>query len=383
MRNWARFACICVLVIANHAGRAAEPDVVVIDRDAEARQPQAAVDSRGRIHVAYGAGSSVKWAVSTDGGRSFRVSTIAKTPSLALGMRRGPRIAVSENAVVIAAVVGAVGKGKDGDVIAWRSEDDGNTWKQQRINSITASAREGLHALAAGPAGAVYCAWIDLRNGVSELWGARSADGGVTWEADNRIYRSPDGGICPCCHPAAAFGVDGSLAVMWRNQINNARDLYFARSTDGGKSFGEPGKLGKKTWIFNACPMDGGSIAIGRNGEIESTWIRAGAVFDSEPAKPEVKLGDGAQPWNCTGREGTFRVWLARRPGRLLLQTPSATEPVLLAESANDPAIAAPLDGAGPVVAVWESVPNGGIAARVVAPARAARRQSTDSNLSK
>ena len=81
----------------------------------------------------------------------------------------------------------------DGDVLAWRSIDGGASWSgPRRVNGVEGSAREGLHALAAGPDGSLFCAWVDLRDGRAEVYGARSADGGASWEPDVLIYRSPD-----------------------------------------------------------------------------------------------------------------------------------------------------------------------------------------------
>ena len=186
--------------------------------DREGKQPQVAVDARGRIYIAFGRGNTVRLASSTDGGRSYDVNTVGEVGSLALGMRRGPRVAATDSSIVVTAIGGREGKGRDGDVLAWCSEDGGKTWAgPTRINAVEGSAREGLHGMAAGPEGRVYCTWLDLRSEKMEIYGALSKDGGATWEPDVLVYRSPDGSVCTCCHPSAAFGPDGTLHVMWRN----------------------------------------------------------------------------------------------------------------------------------------------------------------------
>src|SRR4051794_19304205 len=63
--------------------------------DREGRQPQVAVDAGGRIHVVFGRGNTVRLAVSTDRGQTYRVGTVGSVDTLALGMRRGPRVAVT------------------------------------------------------------------------------------------------------------------------------------------------------------------------------------------------------------------------------------------------------------------------------------------------
>lgn len=338
--------------------------------DRDGKQPQAAVDAKGRIYIAFGRGNAVRLAVSADGGRTFDVSTVGSIGSLALGMRRGPRVAASADAVVVTAIGGSKGKGQDGDVFSWRSADAGKTWDgPTRVNSVESSAREGLHAMASGPDGKVFTTWLDLRNKRTEIYGALSKDGGKTWEPDALVYRSPEKSVCECCHPSAAFGPDGTLQVMWRNQLGGKRDLYLASSPDGGKTFRAAQKLGRGTWTLNACPMDGGAVAVGPDGQVETVWMRAGSMFAAKPGEAERDLGRGVQGWIATGPRGAYAVWLEKRPGKLLALTPNGGSAMTLAEQAGDPVIAAAPGGHGPVVAVWEAKSGeGGILAQVLTP---------------
>jgi len=337
--------------------------------DREARQPQVAVDPKGRVYVAFGVGDTIRCARSEDGGRTFTVSTVGAVDALSLGMRRGPRIAVAGASVVVSVIGGREGKGRDGDLLAWRSSDGGETWsKPARVNTVEASAREGLHAMAGGPDGSVYCTWLDLRAKRTEVFGARSKDGGTTWEPDRLVYRSPGGSVCECCHPSVAYGPDGTLFVMWRNQVQGARDLYLARSADGGATFDPAEKLGRGTWPLTACPMDGGAVAVGLDGLVETVWMRENAIFEARPGQPEHRLGRGVQGWAAVGPQGPTAVWLASRPGRLLAKVPGRTNPLTLAENAVDPVVAAGPLGQGPVVAAWEAKGGGLFAATLDRP---------------
>jgi hypothetical protein len=358
--------------VASAADRGGDRPVRVVAPDGpdrEGRQPQAAVDPAGRIYVAFGVGRTVRLAVSSDGGETFQASTVGSAGSLALGMRRGPRVAATGDAVVVTAVGGEEGGGRDGDVLAWRSTDGGKSWEgPTRVNSVVGSAREGLHGMASGPGGKVFATWLDLRNGRTEVYGAPSHDGGKSWEPDVLVYRSPEKSVCECCHPSAAFAPDGSLHVMWRNSLAGARDLFLASSADGGKIFGPAAKLGRGTWPLNACPMDGGAVAVGADGRVETVWMRAGSTFAASPGERERELGRGVQGWTAAGPGGAYSVWLQQRPGRLLGLTPRGGAPTTLAENANDPVIASAPGGRGPVVAVWEDKSSqGGVAARVLA----------------
>jgi hypothetical protein len=328
----------------------------------EAKQPQVAVSADGAVYVAYGVGNAVKVARSPDGGRVFEApATVGEVGALALGMRRGPRIAATGKSVVVTAVGGAIGKGKDGDVLSWRSSDAGATWSGPlRVNTVEGSAREGLQGLAAGPEGRVFCAWLDLRNNRTEIFGAASRDGGKTWQADKLVYRSPERSVCECCHPAVAFAADGTLYVMWRNQLRGNRDMYLIASKDGGATFGKAAKLGRESWALNQCPMDGGAVAAMPDGSAATVWMRNGSVLATSAKNAERPLGTGVQPWCASGSGGLFTVWLKSRPGALMLLSPGAEQPVRLADAANDPVIASGRSPRGPVFAAWEQ-PGAGI----------------------
>lgn len=84
---------------------------------------------------------------------------------------------------------------------------------------------------------------------------------------------------------------------MFRNWVNGNRDLYLIQSPDGGNTFGQAQKLGKESWKLDGCPMDGGSIVINDNGNVETVWKRKDNIYACEPGKPEHEIGEGR---NCT-----------------------------------------------------------------------------------
>ena len=239
------------------------------------RQPQVAA-GHGRVAMAFGAGSSIYFATSTDGGRSFQAPVkVAEVGALALGRHRGPRLAILRDAMAIAAIVG---EKQVGDLVTWRSTDGGKSWgRTGTVNDIAGAAREGLHAIVAAPDGGLVAAWLDLRGKGTQLMGARSSDGGRTWTKNALVYASPDGTICQCCHPTLAVADDGRVWAMWRNALDGARDLYIASSADGVR-FEAARKLGEGTWRLSACPMDGGGLAAS-GGEVTSAWRREGEFF--------------------------------------------------------------------------------------------------------
>ncbi len=323
---------------------------------ADAKEPHVAVGADGRVYVAFGMGNSIYCAASPDGGKTYDVPVlVARVDNLALGMRRGPRVAVTKNAVVISAIAGVQGAGKDGDLMAWTSPDKGKTWGGSvRVNDTPDAAREGLHAMTATDDGTVACAWLDLRGKGTQLYASLSRDGGVTWGKNVRVYTSPDGTICECCHPSLAFDGKGNLHALWRNALGGARDMYVAESRDGGKSFGAAQKLGRGTWMLNACPMDGGMLSVSPTGTVTTFWRRDGEIFSCQPGSEEKSLGVGQQGWVASTADGPYFVWSGERTGAIA-SAPGHPEQWKLARNAVNPVVAAPVRGRGPVVAVWTS----------------------------
>jgi hypothetical protein len=347
-----RFSLSVACLLMASVAWAAEPLTLPLPKDAnEPRQPQVAVAGVGEVYVTFGAGKTVYSTASQDGARQFGDPVaVASLPSLMLGRRRGPRIATAKEAIVIAAI------GQGGELLSWRSPDRGQTWQGPvTINDVPKSAREGLHSLAAGAFGQLYCVWLDLRNNQPEVFGAGSTDGGKTWSQNRLVYRSPDGNVCECCHPSVTFDSQGNLSVMWRNWLDGNRDLYWSASKDGGRTFSKAEPLGQGHWRLDHCPMDGGAIAAVKPGEVATVWRRQKEVFATFPGhRQEVRLGTGEQPWIAADQSGVWLTWITREGGDLLLQRPNGQPAEVVAHQARDPVIAAPLTGKGPVVLAWE-----------------------------
>ena len=300
------------------------------------------------MYLACGAGSAVQIAVSTDGGRTFgSPRTIATVGALALGAHRGPRIAVADHVVIVSAVGGVLGGGKDGDLVAWRSTDRGTTWSGPiRINDVSSSAREGLHALTARGSKAVS-AWLDLRTRGTKLYAAFSDDAGRTWGANVLVYESPSGTICECCHPSLAIDAAGDVFAMFRNVIDGHRDFYLTSAMD--HRFTTPVKLGVGTWQLDACPMDGGALLADEARGVTTVWRREKTVYIARPGQPEVPVAEGVNPSAISTAAGPVVAW-------------SGADGVTIAGPGGPPVVLDPhgafvalANGPEGIVAAWES----------------------------
>lgn len=259
--------------------------------------------------MVFGSGDTIWLARSADQGRSFAApSKVVALPKILLGRHRGPRVAIVGKTIVVSAIAS-----EPGDLMVWRSVDGGRSWSRPvAINDTPKAAREGLHAMVGDAEGHMAAAWLDDRGGTGKrLYGAFSDDAGLSWSRNVLLYESPDGTICQCCDPSLAVVEHvmghGEFTVMWRNALGGSRDLYTLRLR-GGRAVGPAVKQGEGTWKLDACPMDGGGLAV-RHGQVASAWRREHDIYLALPGKPEVKIGSGQDVALAAGSQGFYAAW--------------------------------------------------------------------------
>jgi PKD repeat protein len=120
--------------------------------------------------------------------------------------------------------------------------------------------------------GIIYLAFYDRRNWNqwgSDIYFTKSTDQGKTFESDVRVI--DETGYVNQTHPSIAVDNNGNINVAWgdlRNQ-GNGTDIYFARSTDGGKTFGSNVKVND----VMRPPSEGYTdIAVNSLGDIYVVW---------------------------------------------------------------------------------------------------------------
>lgn len=256
---------------------------------ATGKQPQIAVDNNGTVRVAYGQADNIYCVTSTDGGNNFsKPILVGHVQDMHLGMARGPQIASSAGHSIITAM------DKAGAIRWFRLSHATGKWSDIGVvNDQKGSAPEGLMGITADKADNFYAVWLDTRTGGNnQVYFASLAAKSSVWTKNIMAYRSPDGHVCECCKPNIA--VNGpEVAIMFRNWLMGSRDLYVARSANGGKTFGPAQKLGMDTWKMNACTMDGGGILIGNKGAVYTTWQRKGDIYYARPGQPETFIAKG------------------------------------------------------------------------------------------
>jgi hypothetical protein len=153
-----------------------------------------------------------------------------------------------------------------------RSTDGGRTWTSPvSVTDEPAFARRhNFHALHTGADGSLYVSWIDDRAGKPAPYLTRSTDGGRSWEPNRRVA---SGEACPCCRTALATSTDGALFVAWRQVFpGSVRDIAVARSSDHGATWTEPVRVHADDWVYAGCPHAGPSLQIDSVNRLHVAW---------------------------------------------------------------------------------------------------------------
>lgn len=216
----------------------------------------------------------------------------------------------------------------DGEIFFSRSLDHGKSFSAPRpLVDNTASQR--FISLEAGPSGNLFAAWLDKRDVVTAQKQGKPYAGaalGYEWSKDGGASFTPSkiakDNTCECCRLAVAFKGPGRPVVMFRNVFaGTIRDhgiITFTNET----TLGPFERVSVDNWHLDGCPHHGPSLAISADGTYHVVWFTQGdarkGVFYarstddgksfSRPMPLDAKMQEASRPYVTTvGRE----VWLA------------------------------------------------------------------------
>lgn len=238
-----------------------------------------------------------------------------------------PKIAVAPTGEVYVCWANEREKWK-GDIRFARSTDGGHSFSPAiTINSDGGRKPTGhaFQSVAVDRRGRVYVAWIDERSKRpgdrgAEIWIAISDDRGRSFSRDRRIV----GDVCECCRTNIQIAGDGSLFLSYRTVPPRGpmyRDIMLARSTDRGASFAAS-RVSEDGWEIDACPVTGPALCLGERGQAAVIWFTGGGAkpglyyavsTDNGKTFPSRKLLDENQ------KPGKHAQAVALADGKMLL----------------------------------------------------------------
>lgn len=199
------------------------------------------------------------------------------------------------------------------------------------VNDDASAVSHGFQTAAVGPDGTIYAAWLDGRNrgadthdhashdmtgGTSDVYLARSTDGGKTFEKNVRVASS----ICPCCRPSIGFAGNRVL-VAWRQvEPGDLRDIFVASSSDRGETWSKPALVARDGWKIKGCPHVGPSMA-SLGDKLYIAWFSEAAGNPGIYLAASSNGGEsfGPKEMVSTGTEDPTHPRLAEGDGRLAL----------------------------------------------------------------
>lgn len=272
--------------------------------------PDAEIDDKGTVHVAYVAGQDAFYAKSIDGGKTFgaplRINSEPGSVHPA-NMFRGPDIALGKNGRLhVVWYVNAYQRKlpKDQWGVFYSHLDPGqDAFGPARNLNRTPSDN---YSIAADRNGEVAVVWM-----ASKLFVTESRDNGQTFADAEAV---PVADPCECCASRAFLSSDGALYIDYREKANNLRDMHLLARAKGNGGFSKQ-KISSTPWQVNACPMAGTFLAATGNGLIMA-WETKGQIFYSrfDPAKGlvqprEIKAAaKGKWPIALAAPDGTVLV---------------------------------------------------------------------------
>ncbi len=271
----ALISIITTLLFAQHvATEAAEDSRVTTVAVPSGGQPVAAkCDADGAIHLVFSSSAGPQYVKSTDGGRTF-------SEPLAVVDRQSQKLGLEYT-------VWDMAVGPDGRVHvalgtnAWKLKLPKEQWGfyytrlepgaklLSPVQNINKHPSEGF-SLAADGKGNVTACWLS-----GKLYAQVSHDHGATFGPAAEIDSTFD--PCDCCTSSAAYGADGRLALLYREETNNERDMHLVL-WDQAKNQVSRKRVSTTLWKIDACPMTYYTVVPTKQG-YEIVWPTEGQVY--------------------------------------------------------------------------------------------------------
>jgi hypothetical protein len=220
-------------------------------------KPRAAkTGADGTVHLLFESDDGPQYARSTDNGRTFSapiavVDRESRKPGLEFDAWD---MAVGQGGVIHVAV----------GTNAWKLKLPQEEWGYyyarlergakafSKLRNINRTPSEGF-SLACDENGKVTACWLK-----DKLYANISRDNGKTF--DDYVEIDPSFNPCNCCTTSSVYTADGTLAVLYREETNNERDMFLV-SWDQDRNQVSRTRVSSTLWNIEACPMSYYSIS--------------------------------------------------------------------------------------------------------------------------
>jgi len=253
---------------------ASEGRVNVIRVPGDAQVVKAQLGADGTIHVLHDAEDGPRYVKSTDAGVAFSAPmTIVDAASQKPGLKfHGEDLAVGKDGHVHVAMANN----------AWKLKLPKEEWgfyyaslapgakAFSPVRNLNRKPSEGF-SLAADERGNVSACFLS-----GKLFTMVSRDNGETFSS--YAEPNPAWNPCDCCTTAAAYGADGKLALLYREETDNERDMFAVAFDQRTESKPARTRVSGTPWKLNGCPMTYYTITPTKTGYV-AAWPTKGQVY--------------------------------------------------------------------------------------------------------
>lgn len=278
---------ILFTVMAGHAGEAT--DRVRTIRVPNAGQiVKAQISADGTVHLLADAAAGPQYLKSTDGGRTFStpialVDRAAQKPGLKYSVWD---LSVGGDGRVHAAI----------GTNAWQLKLPKEEWgffyaslapgakafpPLRNLNHIPS---EGF-SVAADGRGSVTACFL-----AGKIFAMLSRNGGETFAASEEL--NPAWNPCRCCTTSVTYGQDGRLALLYREETGNDRDIYLALWDQGRGGKLSRTRVSSTPWKIPTCPMTYFTVTATATGYL-AAWPTRGEIYFTRLDKDGAVLPPG------------------------------------------------------------------------------------------
>jgi len=253
-------------------------------------------------------------AVSRDGSATFGqpVRVNAKPGDAHVNGEQPPRVALRSRPSQLPEIVVVWTSKNDlgGTIVSARSSDGGQTFgPTTAIAGGEGPGNRGWENIAVDSVGHVHAVWLDHRElaksasmthmAEHHVEPADSKKDAVATAQLSKLYTATlddsssshpiTGGVCYCCKTAITAGAQNDIYLAWRHVYpQNVRDMAFAESHDGGRTFSAPIRISEDKWQIEGCPEDGPALAVDARLQIHVVWPTL--VNDGPNSQPSIGI---------------------------------------------------------------------------------------------
>jgi hypothetical protein len=239
-----------------------------------------------------------------------------------------PKLAISPRGTILVTWTQKLLQPFAGRIRFSRSTDGGRSFAPPRtLNDDGLVTGHRFDALGVAPRGEVVVAWIDKRDLEAAVARKQAYEGAAIYYATSRddgLSFGPNRKVrdhaCECCRLAIAFDPAGEPVLLFRDILpGGIRDHSLVRLVSGAAA---PVRATFDDWRIDACPHHGPSLSIGADGTLHLAWFSGdgrgpGGAFYARSSdggrtfREPVRLGSGASASHPSVLAAGDRVYVA------------------------------------------------------------------------